>query len=56
MLRDLALRCQGQHHIARLIDDIAVTFSIVNIARDETLHQLIVIGNGYPHVIGPIDR
>ena len=56
MLRDLTLRCQGQHHIARRIDDIAVTFSIVNIARDETLHQLIVIGSGYPHVIGPIDR
>ena len=56
MLRDLTLRCQGQHHIARRIDDIAVTFSTVNIARDETLHPLIVIGNGYPHVIGPIDR
>ena len=56
MLRDLTLRCQGQHHIARRIDDIAVTFSIVNIARDETLHQLIVIGSGYPRVVDPINR
>ncbi|CUP23866.1 Uncharacterised protein [Bacteroides xylanisolvens] len=56
MLRDLTLRCQGQHHIARLIDDIAVTFPIVNIACDETLHHLIVIRCSDPHIIDPIDR
>ena len=56
ILRDLTLRCQGQHHIAHLIDDIAVTFPIINIACDETLHHLIVIGSSDPHIIDPINR